>query len=385
MEKKIAIVAPHRSMNYGTMLQAYALARVVNSFGYSCEYLSYSIYYKHSIFERIWNKMKRICRYAPKGAVRNEEVDDISFIFSTEFNPLLKKADNFYANFIPHSSRMYNPQNVWKTNFRYSKFIVGSDQSWSIENYIHEKAFYFLSFVFGYKKKYAYAPSIGTTRIPEQYKHILSRNLYSFRALSCREKSNSGTLSLLLNREVKYVIDPTLLIRKEEWGEFSETVSELPQKYILAYILGEKKCVVDFAERIAIQKGIPVYYVLTRPMYLSKPHVLKTLSPQQWIYAIANADCVVTDSFHGTLFSVNFNKEFYSFAKRKNDTSIEYNDNDRIIELLGSLHLEDRFIKDEDIENDSLVKSRITYERVNEIVENQRIESLNYLYKILND
>ena len=141
----------------------------------------------------------------------------------------------------------------------------------------------------------------------------------------------------------------------------------------------------DFAERMAVQKGIPVYYVLTRPTYLSKPHILKTLSPQQWIYAIANADCVVTDSFHGTLFSINFNKEFYSFAKRKNDTSIEYNDNDRIVELLGSLNLEDRFIKDEDVENDSLVRSEMSYEKVNEIVGNQRKESLNYLYKILHD
>ena len=385
MEKKIAIVAPHRSMNYGTMLQAYALAAVINSCGYSCEYLSYTIYYKHSICERIWNKLKRVCGCTPKGTARNEGVDDISFSFSAEFNPLLQKADSFYANFIPHSSRLYNPKNVWRTNFKYSKFIVGSDQSWSIENYIHEKAFYFLPFVFGYKKKYAYAPSIGTTGIPEHYQYILSKYLSSFRTLSCREKSNSETLSWLLNREVKYVIDPTLLIRKEEWGSFSEKVNGLPPKYILAYILGEKKCVADFAERMAVQKGIPVYYVLTRPTYLSKSHILKNLSPQQWIYAIANAECVVTDSFHGTLFSINFNREFYSFAKRKNDTSIEYNDNDRIIELLGSLHLEDRFVKDEDAENDSPVKFGISYEKVNEIVENQRIESLNYLYKILHD
>lgn len=384
MEKKIGIVAPHRYSNYGTLLQAYALSKVISDSGYDCEYISYSVAYKHSITERIWNKIKRMCGYAPQALPENDGIDDLSFWRSADFKPLVQASDRFYHQYIPHTECVYNPKTIRKANRKYSKFIAGSDQSWSMEHYHYEKGYYFLSFEGRLKHKYAYAPSLGTTKLTEEHKRVLAKYLPSFRALSCRERSNCEELTRMLKREVTHVVDPTLLIRREEWLAFANKVESLPDKYILAYILGEKACISEFAEQIGKEKCIPVYYVLTRPKYLAMPHCLTDMTPQQWIYAIAHAECVVTDSFHGTLFSMNLEKDFYTFYKREHVHN-DLNDNDRIMDLLAAYDLAERIMNDTWKEDGTFTYASIDYAQVTPLVQAKVNESQQYLKRILND
>ena len=384
MEKRIGIVAPHRYSNYGTLLQAYALSKVISDSGYDCEYISYSVAYKHSIFERIWNKIKRICGVAPQSMQKSNGIDDLSFWRSEDFKPLVHASNQFYHQYIPHSECVYNPKTIWKANGKYSKFIAGSDQTWSMEHYSDEKGFNFLSFARRWKRKYAYAPSLGTTHLTEEHKRVLAKYLPSFRAISCRERSNSEELTRMLKREVTYVVDPTLLIGKKEWLRLANKVESLPNKYILAYILGEKACISEFAEQIGKEKGIPVYYVLTRPKYLAMPHCLTDMTPQQWIYAIAHSECVVTDSFHGSLFSMNLEKDFYTFYKREHVKN-DLNDNDRIMDLLSTYNLAERIMNDTWKEEGKFTYSSIDYAQVTPIVQDKVKASQEYLKRILND
>ncbi len=232
-------------------------------------------------------------------------------------------------------------------------------------------------------KKYAYAPSLGTTNPSDLHKSILSKYLKNFRYISCREKANCDSIEALIYKPIEHVLDPTALLSAPYWRNFEVSVKSLPDKYILAYILGEKECITDFAERLSAQLNIPVYYVLTNPIYLNRTNLLRNLSPEQWVYAIDHAQCVVTDSFHGSLFSINMNTDFYVFTKRQEDVSEVLNDNDRIMELLTLFGLESRFVNDREVPN--ITFEEVDYTEANEMMEQHRKQSLMFVNKILKD
>lgn len=370
----IGIVSYHREPNYGTMLQAYALAKAIDKLGVKCEYIQYRgvskkpwlKYYLHITLAKVYHFIR-----PPK--------EEFGYFQTTEFSSIYKRFKDFHRYFIPCSSIEYCIDTIKQANERYDCFIVGSDQTWSRYMNRLPSSINFLPFVEEKSKKKSYAPSIGSTHIDD--KEFLSRlikELSGFESLSCREKENCEYLTFLLGREVKYVIDPTLLLCPSDW----DTISIFPEMkggYILAYILGVKKCVSDYAERLGKEKGLPVYYILTRPEYLSKEHVLDSVGPQEFIGYIKSASYIVTDSFHGSIFSINYGRNFYSFAKRTVALGDLTYDNDRIISFLNELQLTNRFKKDDDYS----FEPDIDYNPVNEKLEVLRESSWGYLKKIL--
>ena len=381
---KTALVSPFTGINYGTLLQAYSLAYVLRGKGCDSEYIAFTPYYKRSLWERIVRKLNKGLRRVFRISMANDQtpLEDYSYMNTSDFMPLRRVLDAFVSQHIPHSSIVYNPRTIGSCK-GYAKYVVGSDQTWSIEN-CDKNAFYFLPWVKS-KCKYAYAPSLGTISISDVHHQILTKYLPSFRYLSCREKTNCAALSACLHKPVEPVLDPTMLISADDWRQFAVSTSNLPKRYILAYILGTKSCISDFAERLSLQTGLPVYYVLTCPTYLHKPNVLRDMSPQQWVYAIDHAAYVVTDSFHGSLFCINLNTNFYAFAKRPQDVWHVLNDNDRIMELLQTFGLTDRFVNDEDVRHGNVLTNDMDYSEANRIVSELRQLSLNYLQKIVED
>ena len=380
MEKKIALAAPHLGTNYGTLLQAFSLAKVIQNMGYECEYISYTPNYKKTLWERFWRKINSVFKKKGEEATIGNEQDDFSFWFNPEFARIKKYAYEFAKTRIPCSSVIYTPKTINQCKKCYHKFIVGSDQTWSMERFFVETSFNYLSFVNRYGKKYSYAPSLGTTHLTKQHKTILEKYLKDFVLLSCREKKNCDTLSELTGKPVELVVDPTMLLDMNFWLDFSEKM-ELPERYVLAYILGNKTSISEFAEILGRKYDLPVCYVLTRPEYVDKEFVLRNLAVNQWVYAIANASFVVTDSFHGTLFSINLNKQFYSFSKRANSDSY-LNDNDRILDFLETIGLTNRFVKDGD-QKQLFDETLIDYDVINTSVASLRDNSMSYLKKIM--
>lgn len=375
---KIALFSPFSGTNYGTMLQAFCLMKAIQSLGQPCEYITYSSSYKHSIFERIINKCLRILNIDKKKEQSVYSIDDYSYVSSNEFKDLRDVSTAFVANNIAHSSLVYTPKNISKCK-GYKKYIVGSDQTWSMENYSRTSLF-FLPFIKNPRLKAAYAPSLGTTSLSKKHKKIIKKHLCSFSQLSCREYSNCIEIEKIINKKVEHVVDPTMLFGRMFWQNFESKIF-LPQKYIIAYILGEKKCISEFAYKLSADFGYPVLFIVTRPIYLKEKNILKGLSPAEWVYAMNNAEWVITDSYHGTLFCINLNKNFYSFTKREHISSI-YNDNDRIYELLSQYHLEDRLLR-EDQWTTLGDYTKINYSEINPIIELNRANSYNYLKAIV--
>jgi hypothetical protein len=253
--------------------------------------------------------------------------------------------------------------------------MVGSDQSWSPNLYRPTKP-YFLD-IANFKNKCAYAPSLGTTVLSDEYRHFLKKKLMSFDYLSCRELVNSKMLSNLLGRPVQHVLDPTLLLTAKNWDDVA-TAPAIKGKYILAYILGEKDVIVNFAECLSKENGIPVYYIVTRPKYLNRDNALMGVGPDDFVGLIKNASCVITDSYHGCLFAINYNVNFYAFGKREG--TVNTLDNVRIVEMLTMLGIQNRFLSDDTIFSKD---EDIDYTNVNIIVNSMRTKSLEYLSKCI--
>ena len=373
MKRKVALLAPFRGANFGTILQAFALCKYLHDQGVDCEYIHYTSVRKSTFLERVLRKIRRIFSdLQQNNLVEYKGIDDYSFMNKTPYKEWQHIMDEFAKNHIPYSNILYNDLTIHQSNKVYDSFIVGSDQTWSIERNA-QYALYFLPFVKKNKHLYSYA-----TTFTKHHKNLILKYLPLFTLLSCRENTNADSLSRLLHKHVSYVLDPTMLLNKEQWGNLLEPVSGLPQKYILVYALGERDIISKFAEHIAEQQNLPIYYILTRPKYDAKVNVLSQLNPFQFLYVLSNASTIVTDSFHGTLFSINFEKDFYAFHKRKSD-DCALNDNDRMDELLSTFQLHDRLIK----QNLPTTQTRVDYEYVRTIVGDLRQQSYEFICKII--
>lgn len=373
--KRIAIVSPYNEYNYGTVLQAYALQRLLEKGGVEAAYLQYSTTLPPSFRTRVNRKLKSFYRkiILRKPAYTKIGLDDYSFVRLPEFKSFVDGYNEFITNRIKVSKQRYNPKTMLNC-YEFDAFMVGSDQTWGEARCLPNTP-YFLEGVDNRYPKLSYAPSIGTTHISDKYLAFLKEKLAGFNALSCRERTNCELLTKELGREVSYVLDPTLMLTADEWGEMALSTESLQKKqYILCYILGEKSQISCFAESLGKEKGLPVYYIVTRPFYLQKKHHL-FVTPESFLGLIKDAAFVITDSFHGSIFSINFNTQFYSFTKREGVNAV---DNDRILEILSTFNLAYRYKDDNDV-----LEEDIDYSGVNLLLERYREESWTYLQKAL--
>lgn len=382
MHTKIAIVSPHYAPNYGTMLQAYALQEALLRLGCETEYIRYKN--SSSIYQRISNMLSMFI-HRPNDFIKRISGKPVGenynfFFVDPRFATTWHAFDEWHSRYICCTQKIYDCRTVTQLENEVSLFIVGSDQTWSPYMTKNYSSFYlnFLRFVKDKRKKNAYAPSFGTFQFSEKFKLSVLDALSSFTYLSCREAKGADWLEKSLKRHIEAVLDPTFLLRPEDWDKVSLPVSNiLPEHYVLCYQLGEKKLISDFAERIGKKMGLPVYYILTRPSSLTHANCLSGIGPGQFISLIRDASCVCTDSFHGSAFCINYNIPFFSFTKR--ETYDPLNDNERIINLLREFGLEDHFRNDNDVDvtlNSSFVTS-------NEFLFDRREKSLNYLKRMV--
>lgn len=375
--RKVALAAPFDEPNFGTVLQAYALQKVLEERSIATEYLNYKKIKYSAAREALYKIKKKAIGIYKRFILRQHvSIDDTSFMNNKSFGKIRNGFRKFVADNIHSSKNVYDHNSLSMCN-DYSAYIVGSDQTWSEER-ANITDLYFLSMLPEGSLKMSYAPSIGSTNISQSYLLKLENSLSVFKLLSCREKKNCIELSRRLGREVRYVLDPTLLLGAKEWNLIA-TSSSLPKKeYVLCYILGEKKCIDDFAQNLALVKKLPIYYIVTRPIYAKKQNTLYP-SPEMFLALIRDAAYVVTDSFHGSVFSINFNVNFYSFCKR--DDAKGGVDNDRIMEILRMFGLEGRFRKDGVMS----LSEDIDYTAVNSYLEKYRQASYDYINEMITE
>lgn len=252
-------------------------------------------------------------------------------------------------------------------------FIVGSDQVWNPDWHPNIDYFKYMS----KDKCIAYAASFGRSSVPEHLKKDFSTALDHINYISVRESAGAGIVKDLINREIPVVIDPTLLLSKNEWL----TVAKKPnwysgKKYILAFFLGdiskERKKII---KKLAIDNECEIIY----PLKDINDDWAK-IGPAEFLYLVNNSEFVLTDSFHGTVFSIIMNKPFFVFDRDEKNLC---NMNSRLDTLLNLFDFEDRHIR---LENSSDYKKQIydiDFSNVHQILNREREKSYSYLRKAM--
>lgn len=357
----VGIITFYNTINYGALLQGYSLQKKINEFGIECEIIQYEC-------ESISKREKPI----ELTSIRNAK-DLIKFItLKSSEESKFKKFNRFSSENIKYSKKVYTRESVKELSKDYESFIVGSDQVWNL-NLSDGDYTYFLDFETDKSKKNSYAASFGYEEIPDKYKELSKQYLKEFNNITVREESGSKIIKNIIDRDAKVVLDPTMLLTSEEWLDISK-LKPSEEKYILLYFIHNKKETFKFARELAKKKGLKLIYINISPKPAFGMKNVRDASPEEFLGLVKNAEYVITGSFHGTVFSINFNKKFF-FEINKN----KGNYNTRIANLVKALDLEDRAI--DNIED---IDMPINYECVNKKLNELRESSICKLCEIIN-
>ena len=375
---KIGIVTWFHHKNYGTILQAYALQKFLKSKGYNCVLVNYIPINKQTFLEKIksGNLKHRIaskiesCRYKFLEPNIKEMILERNRAF-----------ENFVTKNIDFTQKSQTSSELFRLNETIDCFICGSDQIWNPENF---NGVYYLNFVNDKNKKISYAPSFGVSHIPTSKIEEIRQLVNKFDWLSVREDKGASILKELTQKDIEVVVDPTLLLSKTDWGQVSVNPN-ISEDYILCYFLGDRK---EYWKAVENLQKMTTYKVIIIPArfnaYLKKYEIRTSTSPQEFIGLIKNAKLVLTDSYHGVVFSLKFERDFYVF-KRFMDKD-KRSQNSRIYNILKMLNLEGRLLIDSNVLKDSKGNHSIeNYGEINKVLSRKIDDSTAFLTKSLND
>ena len=385
--KKIGIITYFYYYNYGTMLQGYALQKVMEKLGkgnFSSEIIDCRFDEKNLSF---WTLVKiRLSRFfiyftQIKRVISVFKNRDLAKINNLKYKEdIIKKKslfDDFFSNCCVMSEKTYNnSKDLYPEPPIYDIYVTGSDQTWSPKVGLRDSLF--LGFAPKGKIKAAYAPSIGVVDYSSDEDNYVREHLQEYQFVSCRESYGTDILKKLSPVPVETVLDPTLLMRADDWREIAVN-PEVSGKYILCYFIGDRHYYRDFAKQLSTQIGIPLVYIPGSNVDLKSVNTLIWKSgPREFLDLIDHAEVVLTDSFHGTIFSINFNKTFYSFIKHSGKKAM---DNMRIVDILDRMNLQDRLV--DNYEGGQIGYKPINYAYTNKLLEEERSKSESFIEKIL--
>lgn len=379
---KIGIVTIHNVNNYGAELQCCALYRKLRALGYDAEVINYlfGIHPNH-----IFDGEKRTVPISIKQIVKVKLLPVVQnlFCFFYKNNKRIRnqRFDDFHASFNRLTDTVYpSVQSLYNADFDYDVICVGSDQVWNyMKGYSLEP--FFASFDKKGTKKISYGSSIGLSSLSKEAESAFKSALSVFSSLSVREQQASDILKNILHRDVEVVLDPTLLLNSKEWLDVAKFDMCPTQKYLLVYIVTIKPCdyVLELARHIARQRNLQIVRIC-RDAYPEHSgddvKEIMTAGPSDFVGLFSRAEFVVTNSFHGTVFSINFSKPFYSVIKKHHST------NSRLTSILKKLNLEDRIVSvDSPLPEINNIDYTIPLEKLAE----ERKHSVEYLKKALID
>ena len=327
---KVGLITIYSVPNYGSVLQAYATQRVIEQFGHECVIIKYD-YYREQL------------RY------KNRGVKGFLKDFVLEYVPTLKtsKLRLFRNKNYKFSKEFYSFQELQENDWgTFDAFVVGSDQVWNT-NYLKGNPAFLLSFVPDEKLRIAFSSSFAMKELPEAYVPLFKEELSKFDALSVREQNGVTIINneLQIDKNVKVTLDPTLLLNREQWKTLIKSHSNIKKPYILVYLWTYAFEPRPFFERVVehFQKktGYDVR-VLEGHRYLDDLKVPfidnNHSSVSEYLNLFLNSSLVITSSFHGTAFAVNFGVPLVSIVP-------DGNSDDRQSTLLCSLNLNNCIVR----------------------------------------
>lgn len=325
---KIGILTFHCAINYGAVLQAYGLQEYLNLLGHEVYVIDYRPDYLTDAYKVFRWSYKNECSWKSnlKNLFREGLVMPIRVIRKFKFQRFVNKHLNLHK---------------WDSTLStFDTFVFGSDQIWNpcITRGL-DKVFIGSFKEAQGKKLIAYAASVGALQnlTSNDYRELKS-HLSSFEKVGLREKTLYDLLSVQLDCSA-ITVDPVLLAGINVFSKITDYV-QIKTPYLLLFTLGRDERSVEVAYKIAKQKSLEVIEVLSSKESLYNAKIKQTLSPSEFLGYIKNASYVVTSSFHGTVFSILFQKDF-------NVITNSLTHGERIVQLLHSLGLQSRIVEND--------------------------------------
>lgn len=330
--------------NYGTVLQAYSLQQYLYSLG--CENVIISDSFlvqskqKKKVSKNYFVLVINIIRnHFPHFLIITKKF--LSVVLDLAYDIFLrgkeKRKDKSFAKFkkkFLNITYKYSFDNLQDISKDFDVTICGSDQIWSVYDGLFDE-FYYLKFA--NNKKISYATSMGCQVIPNEKQERIVACLSDFDSISVREISLMENLEILLKKKIDFVCDPTLLLDRDSWVSFSKVKRSHRKKYVLCYFLDDNPWYQDAVKKYR-KKDLDVLLIpCTNKQSAYKYAIKKEVRPQEFISLINNAELVLTDSYHGLLFSLNLKKQFLYFLRF--DDNHPLNQNSRIYSILDYLQI----------------------------------------------
>lgn len=359
---KVGIMTFHRAINYGAVLQSLALKETIKSLGNECEIINY--------------KCDELEKVASPFYVKSLHPKDIAvFLLQIKMRLLKnKRFDEFAKKYLDKSKPLLTPKNISKIASEYDAFVTGSDQVWNYEiTGLDEN--YFLNFAEKSKLRISYAASFGVSSIPSQYREQYTQLLGQMDCISVREEQGAAIVESLIEKKSKVCVDPVFLFKKKQWRQYI-TMEKPKEEYIVVYCINKSECY-EVAQELSEKTGLKVVGLQVPMSNRSKCMRIQTESPEDFLGWLYYAKYVITDSFHGTAFSVIFNKQFLvcTGGSTKERSSRQEN-------LLNMLGLSSRMsFTDKTLS----IMDTIDYTKVNDILESAAAESKAFLQNSLRE
>lgn len=360
---KTGLVTFYHIHHYGALLQAAALTRAVESLGGECEIIDYYVNQDNALFKK------------PTGL--GSAAHDVHT--ALHYKALAKRYDRFEAfakENLHLSARHYETRKELKeAELPYDAILAGSDQIWN-PLIFPDKRFDPVFFgTFSDRRKIAYAPSFGTPRIPEGMEQELKDYLEGFSHLSVREVQGQRIVKDVAGKEAPVVLDPTLLLNREQWGAMARTPADCPPGgYILCYCINKPGALAPYINALAERTGLPVVQLCgIRQKVYPKAKCILDAGPAEFLGLFRNAAYVCTNSFHGTVFSVQFRRPFFTAVAPGELAAPEQS---RTFSILNRLGLTNRIIGKGDT---AMPEAEINWVDVEEKLTAARRFSLDYL------
>lgn len=364
MKKKISLITIHLGHNFGSILQTIASFKILEKYNYETVIINY-------IPNRCtWKRFFSIHFNNPKLFIKMFITLPLAIVNKHIYNSFLAKYTNV-------SNPIYSKDNFVAVCPKADIYVTGSDQVWnSIHNEGLDKRYYFDGFPKN-SIKIAYASSIGREKLNSDEYIEVKRMLESYKAISVREASAKQIIDSM-GYKATHLLDPTFMLNKADWGKYrSKRLVRTP--YLLVYLpysIHDKKLIYTTARKIANEKGLKIvtFSWSIRPERLADKTIYFA-NPGDFLSLMEYADYVVTNSFHGTAFSINLNKQFSVYLPTGFGT--------RIISILELCSLTQRLLKADEIISKEKMNEVINYQPVNKILDEERKKAYAFLNEAL--
>lgn len=354
--KKVYLLTFHGSVNYGAVLQAYALSKTLNNMPCECKVIDYNRKRHHKNFLTIQ-------KTGLKSIVVQLLQLPSKYFLHRKFNRFTKTKMDLTQSYNGHTA-------LFEGQFENDAvYITGSDQVFNCQ-LTEDNFHYFFDFTDS-PNKYSYAASFGVSDIDDwKSKDIVLDLLKRFKSISVREESGQQIIKNHLGIDSKVVCDPTFLLNKDQWAQISVTPDD--KNYIALFMLARNEELINQAKEFAKEKGLRIINLAYTVKGIEGIEDKKNLSPQEWLGYIKNAQYVFTNSFHGFALSLNFNKQVWVALSK-------IGRNSRIVDLANRYGVSDRIIVD------VINKSTIDYDMVTDRICADRTLSRQFLEAMINE